>query len=346
MPRERFTVFIPPQTPTTVEEVLSRAPIGALKREQYIREQEDKIDELTKGIGGKPTSFLSKLANNIPPRVEYRLDFSEKMPPEEKARIFLPAIDALRGIAQEHNVAFPLSDNLLRRIYIADEETLINATLQEAGYPLFDDVPFAVTLPNSGLCLINATEISTMPEKKREIALRFAGIHELCESLMYEEFWTKGEGNSIGEVNSRRAGIMTNRPLGIERSKVMNGYNCLKEGFFDYIAQKTLQRAGEPTPRKNAYHTELNLVQKLIERIGEGPLFQAMFTKRGFRLFHQVLTDAYGENAYQRLGKAFYQDDQNRELARLLNTRVPSFHRTRRFIESSKPVSFPKPSTV
>jgi hypothetical protein len=335
MSREHFEVSIVPQTPGTVEEVLSRAPQGAVLRENYITELERRRDRMVKGIHGpkRKQQFLNWANSGIPARGEYQLDFSEKISPEDKTRIFLPAINAMRVISLQYGLLLPEARAMLEQVYIVDEETLLNAGAQETGNDQFYRTDALGTALPNGLCLVNSTAIATRPKTVRSDVLRQVGIHELWESFIYAENWI---GNGVW--SERRKGIMTLRPYEIEdgdRVKIADGYNRLKEGTIEYLTRLTLQEAGEKVAMRRLYEAESNLAKKLTERIGSDPLFQAMYTKRGFRAFHNILTNLYGERAYQRLGLALSADYRQRSLGFKLDQ--PSYYRrTKRFIEKSK----------
>lgn len=74
---------------------------------------------------------------------------------EDKQRIFEPAIEGMRDLAQKHSIALP--DNLLSRLYIVDEETYQKILREEKGE---EEASSAGTALRNRLCILNKDNIT------------------------------------------------------------------------------------------------------------------------------------------------------------------------------------------
>lgn len=321
MSKERFTVQVIPQPtfPRTIEEIISRIPIGAQRRAEKETEVQSQINKLrSDGLeeGRNPTRIEASMEASLTEYIqlfagEYRLDLTDVISKEEKERVFTPAIAAMKELAKKRGISLP--EDILSRLIILDFKTYSNVVLQEKEED-FQQGEAGSVLPN-GLCIINYDEVEAGQTETEKVSVRHAGVHELWHSLSYHERWVPetSTGRSFTDIELiRRSGFLTRRPgeQPLPLKERSSGLNHLNEGYISFLTRETLKLLGEKNFSYSKYAPELEVVDALIQRISEEPFIAANFTKRGFRMLYKAVEEVYGRHR-------LYKEIERRHLARL-----------------------------
>lgn len=318
MTKEKFRPSVTPITPETIKDILNRWEEHNESIRHLFEDEEDyEPSQLTlEGI-------ISQ---------------------EEKQKIFAKSIEAMRTIAQQHGISFPV--DLLSRLFIVDKETFISmiwqeenlyTPLQEEQWEEYQEDAAGTTLPNR-VCLLNdnvITKLSKNRKSRKESLYRSCGIHELWHSLEYQESWSPVESDQKFETrihSLRRCGILTKQPK--EAPEHFPGLIFLEEGFIEHLTRKTLHCASE-TMDYFPYRKALEVNDMLVERIGSGAFFQAIFTKNGFRKLAKALELQYGSHSLRKLANIISKEDSAEIFNSMLGLRKSGYRETKKFIRST-----------
>lgn len=265
----------------------------------------------------------------------------ERISEEEKTRIFTPVAEAMQQLAAQHGVTIPPTESLIARILVVDKTTFEQLAKTEIGenHGVSVKQTYGYNLYNR-LAVLNYDRISEIAEKGQlENLLTEYGMHELWHSVMYKELWQPNPNNPlVSEYQKiRREGFATGKP---ENTETSIGLSILVEGFTQYLTRETQRIRGHGLVNKSSYLEELGTTDSLIQHIGEPgleALFQAAFTKRGFRKFAHQLNPVFSTKKGKRetlgvvnLAKRAYADSEHNQMS---PSHQPRARSTRRFIE-------------
>lgn len=336
MPERYYIVIIPDQA-GTADELMARTSVGILRRDAFIRREEQNLAGFLEGIPqDERVSFerIYRLSHDIPNRGYYVLDLRDEIHWRYKSQIYEPAIEAMKRVGERLRVNVP--DDLLTRLHLVGPRTFQNILLQETNVDEFS--VNGVCLPNR-LCFLNFAEAKKRSGKdigRLEYLLKRTGIHEMWHSLMYGELWMPASlvdmsTNQLPPLRYRRAGLTVNRPA--KRSEASQGLDMFNEAFMDYLTWETIEGMGERVVDV-VYAAELRALDLLIEKIGDEPLARAAFTRHGLKEFFDILNNKYGRHAPKKLGEALASDHGRRIISQVEGGRDPGYRGTMKFLRS------------
>lgn len=278
-----------------IRDVLARSDTGQRRFDYLDRRREI----LERGESGE----LGMISGpDLIPRHPFMIDIDhEAISATRKKDVFGPAISVMEDLAKQRSIRLPNNpDNLVGRLLILDWPRFASVYTQELGADIDMAYTLGTVLPNR-LCIINIDLIKEEAAQREsvdeDLLLREVGVHELWHSLSFMERWVPQNypvENLTNNDLARRSGLITGCPprrtsyanrMSPVKGNTEKGLQILNESYIDFLTRTVVQMLGQKDLMNNN-QIGIPVVEALIKRIGENPLAQAVFTKRGFRAFY------------------------------------------------------------
>jgi len=297
-----------------------------IHKEQFVPrvlpQQAEKLEDFIARLGIEGSGELKKGLF----RRAQRSNAIESLSKSEKFTILDDAIRGMFSIASARDISVPSQQEMVDRILFLGNSLyqqiyhheLKGETEVENRHGISIGSAVGAILPNR-IVLVNAELLQSASKKLQvdaKLLLVETSVHELWHSLEYIEFWeTMNQQTELLTPSNliRRTGIYTKHPPKSDMAYQHNreGLRLISEGFTEYCTRNTLEKIRQKKSQAVGYDFELQVVDRLCNRIGEDLLYKATYTKDGFRLFSRAIHDESGNNLLTRICEEMSQENRD-----------------------------------
>lgn len=245
--------------------------------------------------------------------------FPDKVPeaisPDEKQKMFAPAIESMKQICETMGVNLP--PDLMDRLLILGPQAYGNLHVAENMRGYTDEKVMGHALVNR-LATVNVSAISdkynfkdVSPEAVSKRILT-TGIHELWHTLGNAELWVSEDQKDNWQQKAdlektKQYGLSLHAPD--KQTNVNVGIAQLNEGLTEYLTRLTIQNMGaELPPEYQMYSPQTEVVEDLVQDIGLQVLADAAFKPDGFKGLSQAFTEKYGKGSLKKFALLMQRD--------------------------------------